>query len=82
VTVRDLVKTLSKAVLLYHSQLVTQPNFGVLWRSMMGGLVAVVTTASMPRGCGSEVLGEAVPESAKNMLLVMHSKVGRGWGVV
>ncbi|KXZ43437.1 hypothetical protein GPECTOR_90g523 [Gonium pectorale] len=81
VTVRELVRALSKMVLLYHTQLHSlgpQP-FAAVWRGILDGLAAAAA-ANKPPPAG-EVLAEALPEALKNMLLVLHSKgiLVEGW---
>ncbi|EFJ51864.1 hypothetical protein VOLCADRAFT_87471 [Volvox carteri f. nagariensis] len=78
VTVRELVRALSKMVLLFHAQLSSLPTFGRVWRGILD--VMAVAAAANNRMNG-EVLAEALPEAAKNMLLVMHSNkiLVEGW---
>ncbi len=45
-------------------------SFGALWRGILDVLAAAATANR-----GGEVLGEALPEALKNMLLVLQSKV-------
>ncbi|KAG2488975.1 hypothetical protein HYH03_012417 [Edaphochlamys debaryana] len=77
VTVRELVRALSKMVLLYHTQLEGLASFGVVWR----GILDVMAAAAAANRHQGEVLAEALPEALKNMLLVLHSKgmLVEGW---
>lgn len=75
VTMRELVRSVSKMVLLFLPQLGPLPLFGALWRTILDILVSVVVSSK------SEVLSEAVPEALKNMLLVLREKglLKEGW---
>ncbi|PNW80894.1 hypothetical protein CHLRE_07g334100v5 [Chlamydomonas reinhardtii] len=77
VTVRELVRALSKMVLLYHTQLESLATFGAIWR----GILDVLAAAAAANRQQGEVLAEALPEALKNMLLVLHSKgmLVEGW---
>ncbi|GIL44250.1 hypothetical protein Vafri_1768 [Volvox africanus] len=78
VTVRDLVRALSKMVLLFHAQLSSLPSFGRVWRGILDVMAGAAVVNSRKDG---EVLSEALPEAAKNMLLVLHSNkiLVEGW---
>eukprot|EP00877_Chromochloris_zofingiensis_P013112 jgi/Chrzof1/8054/UNPLg00099.t1 len=64
-TVRELVRVVTKMILLYLPQLQLSPGFSKLWTAVLHALTAA-------HASGSEVLAEAVPEALKNALLMMH----------
>ncbi|MEW5304445.1 MAG: hypothetical protein WDW36_007055 [Sanguina aurantia] len=74
-TVRELVRCVSKMVLLHHPLLEGLPKFGKIWRDILDALLQTLA------GNRSEALAEAVPEALKNMLLVLQSqgKLKEGW---
>ncbi|GLC38754.1 hypothetical protein PLESTM_000772100 [Pleodorina starrii] len=77
VTVCELVRALSKMVLLFHPQLASLASFGRVWRGILDVMVGAATANSRRDG---EVLAEALPEAAKNMLLVLRSNIlVEGW---
>jgi hypothetical protein len=67
-TVQELVRVVSKVVLLHLPLLQQMPTFGALWQKVLELLIHATSTHN-------EALVEAVPEALKNMLLVMHAKV-------
>lgn len=74
VTLREMLKAISKLLLLYLTQLRAQPSFGSTWRAHLELLQAGA-------GKGSDVLTESVPEATKNLFLVLHAKgvLVEGW---
>lgn len=66
---RELVRCVSKMVLLHHPLLEGLPKFGKIWRDILDALLQTLA------GNKSEALAEAVPEALKNMLLVLQSQV-------
>jgi hypothetical protein len=75
-TVHELVRVVTKMVLLYLPSLAPSPAWPALWVGVLGALSAAA-------GSGSEVLAEGVPPALQNLLLMLHDRVsgGRGgWG--
>jgi hypothetical protein len=68
VTIHELVRVVTKMVLLYLNQLTTTSQWPALW-------VGVLTALGAAQSCGSEVLSEAVPPALQNLLLMLHDRV-------
>ncbi|GFR51100.1 hypothetical protein Agub_g13429 [Astrephomene gubernaculifera] len=66
VTVRELVRALSKMVLLYHSQLESLPSFGSVWRGILEVLAAAAAanTAQVARSGGGSGGGGGLSAAA------------------
>ncbi|KAF8061912.1 hypothetical protein HT031_004172 [Scenedesmus sp. PABB004] len=65
VTVSELVRVVSKAMLLHLPSLASQPGFAGLWTAVLGALQAAA-------GGGSEVAGEAAAAALQNLLIMLH----------
>lgn len=51
-TVRDLVRALSKMVLLYHVALAAQPGWGTQWKALMDVMTTIMAAAQVrPDSC-------------------------------
>ena len=72
-TIHELVRVVTKMVLLYLNQLTTTSQWPALW-------VGVLTALGAAQSCGSEVLSEAVPPALQNLLLMLHDRVSAGLG--
>ncbi len=66
---RELIRAVVKAVLLYSEPLQELPTFGSTWRAILDCLA----TAMACGAAKSELLAEAIPEALKNMLLVLKT---------
>eukprot|EP00878_Enallax_costatus_P015929 GHUV01016699.1.p1 GENE.GHUV01016699.1~~GHUV01016699.1.p1 ORF type:complete len:757 (+),score=260.66 GHUV01016699.1:586-2856(+) len=65
VTVSELVRVVSKALLLQLPQLVTQPGFPTLW-------LAVLSSLSAAAASGNEALSDAAAAALQNLLIMLH----------
>ncbi|WIA18254.1 hypothetical protein OEZ85_009722 [Tetradesmus obliquus] len=65
VTVAELVRVVSKAMLLHLPVLVALPGFASLWLAVLGALAAAAAT-------GSEALSEAAAAALQNLLIMLH----------
>jgi hypothetical protein len=68
VTVAELVRVVSKAMLLHLPVLVAQPGFASLWVAVLNALAAAAAT-------GSETLSEASAAVLQNLLIMLHELV-------
>lgn len=67
----ELVRVVSKSMLLYLPQLVAQPGFNSLWLAVLSSLGAAAAT-------GSETLSDASGAALQNLLIMLHDMV-RDW---
>ena len=68
VTVSELVRVVTKALLLQLPQLVTQPGFPTLW-------LAVLSSLSAAAASGNEGLSDAAAAALQNLLIMLHDMV-------
>lgn len=68
VTVSELVRVVSKAMLLQLPQLVTQPGFSALWLAVLSSLAAAAAS-------GNEALSDAAAAALQNLLIMLHEMV-------
>lgn len=71
VTVSELIRIVSKAMLLQLPQLVTQPGFPALW-------LAVLSSLSAAAASGHEGLSDAAAAALQNLLIMLHDMVSAG----
>ncbi|KAF6262923.1 hypothetical protein COO60DRAFT_554878 [Scenedesmus sp. NREL 46B-D3] len=65
VTVAELVRVVSKAMLLHLPVLVAQPGFASLWLAVLSALAAAAAA-------GSETLSDAAAAALQNLLIMLH----------
>jgi hypothetical protein len=68
VTVGELVRVVSKAMLLHLPVLVAQPGFAALWVAVLSALAAAAAT-------GNETLSDAAAAALQNLLIMLHEMV-------
>jgi hypothetical protein len=72
VTVGELVRVVSKAMLLHLPVLVAQPGFASLWVAVLSALAAAAAT-------GNETLSDAAAAALQNLLIMLAEMVSDAW---